>query len=750
MHFANPISLWLALLAAAAIGGVALFSYRRPLVPLTPGQRAVLIALRASGLSLVVLCLCRPIVLRPPSGSRDIVVPVLVDVSRSMAIADASGQARLTRAVQALKTDILPSLAGRFTPEIYGIGDGLMSVNSVNIARLTATARQSALTSAIAAVRERYRGRRISGIVLISDGGETTTSTGASTPDAGVPVFTIGVGSPDGVRDREVVGMTAGDPQLDQASVDLDVIAVSRGYGRAPFDLHVLANGRPVETRRLVPAADGSPIDEIFTVSPDPFNPTVYSAEIAPAADEAITANNARSVLVSPAGRKRRVLVLEGAPGFEHSFLTRALSEDAGLEIDAVVRKGKNDAGQDTFFVQAGAGRAAALTAGFPARREDLYAYDALILANVEGDFFTRAQLATAADFVSARGGGLLVLGGRSFDGRSLIGTPLEDVLPVELGDRRGATARAAFGADTSAPRNSVALTPEGENHPITRIGPSLEDTRKRWAALPPLAGSAALGAPRPGATVLAVTTVAGGAVYPVVAVQRYGSGRSMVFGGEASWRWRMLQPSTDRSYEFFWRQAVRWLAAAAPDPVAITAPDAAEPGDSIEIGVDALDAAFLPVTDADVTAVLTRPGGKSSDSTPLALRREAGGTGRFTAVLSPGDKDDKGLYHVHADARRGTTPLGAADRWFYVGGSDRELADPRLNEGTLRRIARSTGGRYVPVADASQVAPWLEAAIAETTDLEQQDLWQEPWMFALVIALLSTEWILRRRWGLR
>jgi len=115
--------------------------------------------------------------------------------------------------------------------------------------------------------------------------------------------------------------------------------------------------------------------------------------------------------------------------------------------------------------------------------------------------------------------------------------------------------------------------------------------------------------------------------------------------------------------------------------------------------------------------------------------------------VLSP---DEKGLYHVHTDARRGTTPLGAADCWFYVGGADRELADPRLNEGALRRIARSTGGRYVPVVDASQVVPWLEAAIAETVDFEPRDLWQEPWMFVLVIALLSTEWILRRRWGLR
>jgi uncharacterized membrane protein len=742
MHFANPIPLWLALLTAAGIGGVAFFSYRRPLVPITSTQRGVLMALRASGLTLVVLCLCRPIVLRPPSASRDIVVPILVDVSRSMAIADAGGQARLARAVQALKTDILPALSGRFTPEIYGIGDGLSPVMDVSLDHLMANARQSALAGAIAAVRERYRGRRVSGVVLLSDGGETGSSDSA--PDPAVPVFTIGVGSPDGLRDREVVGITAGDPRLDQASVDLHVTAVSRGYGRAPLDLRVLANGRPVETRRVVPATDGSPVDETFTVSPDPLNATVYTADIATSPDESIPENNTRSVLVSPAGRKRRVLAIEGAPGFEHSFLTRALAEDPGLEIDSVVRKGKNDAGQDTFFVQAGAGRAAALTGGFPARREDLYAYDTLIVANVEGDFFTRAQLGTTADFVSARGGGLLVLGGRSFDGRSLIGTPIEDVLPVELSDRRNGVARASIDANLAGPRNTVALTPEGENHPITRIGPSLEDTRKRWAALPALAGSAALGGPKPGATVLAVTTVAGGAVYPVVAVQRYGRGRSMVFGGEASWRWRMLQPSTDRSYELFWRQAVRWLASPAPDPVAVTVPDASEPGDSIEVGVDARDAAFLPVPDADVTATLARPGGEVR---PLPLRREAGGAGRFTTALSP---DEKGLYHVHADARRGTTPLGAADRWFYVGGADRELADPRLNEGALRRIARSSGGRYVPVADASQVVPWLEAAIAETVDLEQRDLWQEPWIFALVIALLSTEWILRRRWGLR
>ena len=69
------------------------------------------------------------------------------------------------------------------------------------------------------------------------------------------------------------------------------------------------------------------------------------------------------------------------------------------------------------------------------------------------------------------------------------------------------------------------------------------------------------LGGPRPGASVLAVPAVRAAPPRALVAVQRYGAGRSMVFTGEASWRWRMMLPAGDRSYDTFWRQAARWLA---------------------------------------------------------------------------------------------------------------------------------------------------------------------------------------------
>src|SRR4029079_6096965 len=117
------------------------------------------------------------------------------------------------------------------------------------------------------------------------------------------------------------------------------------------------------------------------------------------------------------------------------------------------------------------------------------------------------------------------------------------------------------------------------------------------------------VGGPRRGATVLAVTQSANGAPVPLIAIQRYGRGRSMVFSGEASWRWRMLRPASDRSYDYFWRQAARWLASDAPDPVTLNVPDAPAAGDSIPVQLETRSASFAAVADATVEATLTAPG---------------------------------------------------------------------------------------------------------------------------------------------
>jgi len=215
-----------------------------------------------------------------------------------------------------------------------------------------------------------------------------------------------------------------------------------------------------------------------------------------------------------------------------------------------------------------------------------------------------------------------------------------------------------------------------------------------------------------------------------------------MVFSGEASWRWRMLRPATDRSYEFFWRQAARWLSSDAPDPVMLTVPDAPAAGDSIAVQLETRNAAFAPVADATVEATLTAPG---KEPTPLTLRPS--GAGQHAAVVAAGTA---GLYRVRAEARQGSALLGVADRWIYVGGSDPEYADPRLNEGFLRRLARQSGGQYVPAAEADKVLAALASSSPQTLEPERRDLWHEPWAFALVVGFLIVEWVVRRVWGMR
>ena len=260
----------------------------------------------------------------------------------------------------------------------------------------------------------------------------------------GAPVMTVGIGNPDAPRDREIVNLTAGEPLLPGASIDVSVSATSTGFGTEPVELRVSANGRPVEVRRVTPSADGAPVHAVFTVSPEPDVPTVYTVQIPEATGEVATENNSRSVLVPPQTGKRRLLVVEGAPGFEHTFLKRALSDDPGLEIDAVVRKGQNDDGRDTFYVQADPSRMAALSSGYPFKRSELFAYDGVIFGNIEADFFTREQLELTNDFIAERGGGLLVLGARSFDRQGLAGTALEQALPIDLTDRGSSIALAS------------------------------------------------------------------------------------------------------------------------------------------------------------------------------------------------------------------------------------------------------------------------------------------------------------------
>ena len=231
----------------------------------------------------------------------------------------------------------------------------------------------------------------------------------------------------------------------------------------------------------------------------------------------------------------------------------------------------------------------------------------------------------------------------------------------------------------------------------------------------------------------------------PVVAVQRFGAGRTALFAGQASWRWKMLRPASDASYDRFWRQTARWLTADALEPITATPPGSVLPGDPVELPIVVRTLAYAPSPQDELRVRVEAPDGDTIDIIP-SLTDPA--RGLFTARVPAAER---GIYRAEVVRTTGSSGSARTELRWLVGGLDRELADPRLNEAGLRRLADASGGRYGTAEQGAAVAGWaIQAAAVRSRPPEWRDAWHTGWMFLSIVLLVSTEWALRRRWGLR
>ncbi len=736
IRFAYAPPAWAWVLGGLVIVLLALAAYRHARRQLSTRRWAALVLLRTLALVVVALILLRPVRLEPASAATGRAVALVVDDSRSMRLADAQGvETRLQRARQLVAGRLRPLLQADFDLRVFAATDSVREIPSEDA--LTGDGRGSDLGGAVLAMAERAAAGEFVGLVLLSDGATTTPLP----PSSGtLPVFAIGVGAAGGVVDREVRDVTVSDVSVVDSIAEVAASVVSHG-ARETADVRLLENGRPIEVRPVRLPGNSQQVRERFRVSPSRTSATVYTVEVAESPAELTPGNNRSTVFVPAPGAPHAVLMLEGAPGFEHSFLTRTLVRDTGLDVDVIVRKGRNESGGPTFYVQGAASRTPALVGGFPRTRDDLFRYAAVVLGNVEADHLTQEQVRLLTAFVEQRGGGLAIIGARSFGERGVVGTDLARVLAVEA---RGSGAVNAAAAASSRQGTLIELTSAGQQHPMMQLGAPAESNGSPWAALPSLAAAAAVGPTRPGAEVLALVSGPAGEAQPLVAVQRAGRGRTLVFTGEGSWRWRMGLASNNRAYETFWRQALRWIAVQAPPPVAITV----EPpplGASVPVTVRVVNAAYEPVSDASVQVRVEEPGGASRTLTATLDASEPGLYRASLLTLA------SGVHRLDAEASRGGSSLGRTSVQVLAGGADPELVDPRRNDAVLRRLAESSGGALLAADELDGLAARIRrAAAAPTARLVERDVWHNGWSFVIICALLGTEWALRRRWGLR
>lgn len=737
MQIGLPIPWWGVAALVLAATAVAWWAYARPPIDLTRRQRTTLTALRLGVLLGVCFLLLRPL-RTEPAPPESVLAVVLVDHSRSMAIPDAAGRPRIEVARELVRDRLLPALGERLDVEVLAFGENVIAAD---IDALAAEAPRSEIAAALDGLPARFGDRTVGGIVVVSDGVATGGRDAAEVAArSAAPVYTLGVGDPRPGPDREVTALEAGQPVGSGSAVDLRATIVSRGFGDAPFDVRLIADGRLVGVRRFRPVRDGAPAVAAFQVAPDPALASTYTVEVPVDAAELVTANNHRSVLVRPPERPRRLLLVEGSPGYEHSFLKRTWLADPGLTFDAVVRKGQNDRGEHTFYVQGDSDRTGLLATGYPRTRAALFRYDAVVLANVEAEFFRPDQLDLTAEFVSERGGGLLLFGPASLRRRGYLGSSLEPVLPAQLADRLGLTDAGRDGGNS----DRFVPTPAGLEHPMLRLGATVDETRSRWEAAPVLAGSVRIGPVRPGAAVLATTAARSGATRTLVVVQRYGAGRSMVLAGRATWRWRMLLPSGDRTYERYWGQVARWLTAGAVDRIAVATSGGDSAGESLRVNVSVRDDEFQPVSGAAVRVRVSDPEGETRQEQELPAARTAGEYSVATPPLSAG------VHRIDVSVARDGREIGRRRDWVLVGGADPELEDPWLDAELLRRTAEAGRGDYLDPARLDGLADRLSAADRSPPRLATREVWHHSAVLLILIALLSAEWSLRRLWGMR
>lgn len=738
--FAAPGGVRVMVLVAALLAVGAIATYVLVRGRSTPTERGVMAGLRVGLVGLVVFALLQPTLVVSTVVPQQNFLGVLIDDSRSMALADAGGAPRsdfVTTQFSAGEGALVDALSERFVLRYFRFADVARRVTSP--AELGYAGPRTDLATALDAARQELSGVPLSGLVVVTDGADTGDRpiTEALVPlQAGrIPVFTVGLGEEVIRPDIEVGRVELPRAILAGSTVLVDVMVTQHGMGRSSVPLIVEDDQRILSEESIELGPDGEPVVARVSFQLEEPGPHRVRFRIPPQGGERVDRNNAREVLVEVRGEREKILYFEGEPRFEVKFTRRAVEEDENLQLVVLQRTAESK------FLRLAVSDSTELQFGFPTSREELYRYRALVLGSVEASHFTFDQLAMIADFVSKRGGGLLFLGGRdAFAEGGWAGTPVEAVMPVVLDQPTG-------GADGFFSEVSVQPTPAGLAHPTVQLDAPLEDVADRWSGLPPLTIVNRITRTKPGATTLLTGTSP--ELTPdqvVLAFQRYGRGKAAALTVQDSWLWQMHAdvPVEDQSHEAFWQQMLRWLVDGVPTPVAAAmARERVDPSSSVRVSAAVADSTYIEVNDASVVARVTTPTG-AIEEIPLGWTVERDGD--YAAELRP---VEEGEYEVEIVAERDGVPLGSSRTYFRAGPGDDEFFGAGRRTAFLERIATETGGRSYTPATVASLPEDIAVTGAGVTLVEERDLWDMPALFLLIVLLMGAEWGFRRLRGL-
>ncbi len=633
----------------------------------------------------------------------------------------------------------------------------------------------SALAQSLRQVADRYRGQNLAGIILLTDG--ATTDPGAPLQDV-PPVYPVLLGAKAPAHDLGIASTTVSQTSFEDAPVTVQAEITASGYARREIvgELFALeagaAKAKPVLTESLVVPPEAGKVSLRFQLRPAKTGVLFYRLHVGAKGEEisaeATAANNDAVIAVERRRGPYRVLYTAGRPNWEYKFLHRAVEADDQTQLVALLRIAKREAkfefrgraGESSnplfrgfgnqakdeveqydqpVFIRLNTEDAKELSGGFPKTPEELFRYRALILHDVEAEFFTAQQMSLIQRFVSDRGGTLLMLGGAEgfVEGRYQH-TAVGDMLPIYL-DRPAAQAPAG--------ELSLALTREGWLQPWVRLRPTENEERHRLGELPALEVLNRAGAAKPAASVLA-TVSDGRQEYPALVTQQYGRGRTAALLVGDLFHLGLGDEQRGKDLAKAWRQIVRWLVADVPDRVELRTEPAAD-AQGMRISIKARDAKFLPLDNARVALKVTALRADGQAAAPIALEAPAvaSESGLYEATYIP---RETGGYRVEATVTDAAgAVIGETEGGWATNLALAEYHSLAPDRAAMEALAKQTGGKVVEAAELPALVKELPSMRMPVVEHWSKPLWHTPVVFLFALACLIGEWGLRRSRGL-
>ena len=716
----NQTHAWVFLLLGAVAVVSVVWFYRR--VPPAAGRlKPLLIALRSAGLVLLCVALLEPVLAFRRTVTDRPVVGLLLDVSRSMAVRDGTGGARRgDEAVSLLNELMLPRVArdAELVALAFSSGSRELDVDRGILARSPVfDGGVTDIAQGFEALGDLLSGRNLGSVVIATDGADNR---GAGPYDAaralGVPVFVLGVGSPEAGTDIAIEDAVTNRISYAGESVPIEVTVSSAGFAGAETVVELSEGGSTLDSKQIDLSGTGEEVRVTFRVTPSTPGVHRYSVSVPPAAGELSTANNSRVVVTTAMKGKIRVLLLAGRPSWDFAFLSRELAADRNVDVESVVRKSGSPI--------------SAVDGSPPGSRAELFDYDLVVLFEPDwSDPLVSPEWLRA--FARDRGGGLL-----------FVGIPRE-----RPPDDVAAILPFVFDADLSSSFRDVRvrLTEEGESAPATRVAADRFVNVDVWKALPPVRTfTSSAWSARADASVLVEGHGAEGGTVPIVAGVRVGAGNVMAILADGIWRWKMAGDAGVDVYDRFVTNAARWLTARGELERVVVTPDkdVYQAGEDIGFSAQVYGSDYRLATDALVRVSVA----SGEAAAPVAtIDLEAAGDYYRGSVphLPPGP------YVLRATASLGGEDVGTAAGEFIVERFSLEDSETRRRSALLRRIADETGGGYYTPETLDGFPEDVPMAWTERTTKREFELWNSPWLLLGFVGLMAGEWALRRKQGL-